>query len=187
MKSVHSCREETLLSKLSVPLLVPDAFSRTQTVVDIRFAISCDLMRSNEIAVEFNPPRERDNTRSHAIACDRMRSHEIANLMSTTVWVLENAPGTRSGTESLPKVFLHNNCEQISLLFFSPFSKRKKWEAGIILHSKTCFFCSQSSWRNTSGRIFSPVSPKQVPNVFLPVWFARLSHIISTISIKIML
>ena len=93
--------------------------------------------------------------RSHAIAWDRMRSHEIANLMSTTVWVLENAPGTRSGTESLPKVFLHNNCEQISLLFFSPFSKRKKWEAGIILHSKTCFFCSQLSWRNTSGRIFS--------------------------------
>jgi hypothetical protein len=25
------------------------------------------------------------------------------------------------------------------------------------------------SWRNTSGRIFSPVSPKQVPNVFLKV------------------
>ena len=95
MKSVHSCREETLLTKLSVPLLVPDAFSRTQTVVDIRFAISCDFMRfhaiacdrmrSNEIAVEFNPPGERDNTRSHAIPCDLMRSHEIANLKSTTV------------------------------------------------------------------------------------------------------
>ncbi len=28
---------------------------------------------------------------------------------------LENASGTRSGTESLPKVFLHDNCEQISL------------------------------------------------------------------------
>jgi len=25
------------------------------------------------------------------------------------------------------------------------------------------------SWQNTSGRIFSPVSPKKVPNVFLPV------------------
>ena len=40
--------------KLSVPLLVPDAFSRTRTVVDIRFAIACDCMRS------------------HAIPCDRI-------------------------------------------------------------------------------------------------------------------
>jgi hypothetical protein len=28
--------------------------------------------------------------------------------------------------------------------------------------------CSQLPWRNMSGHIFSPVSPKQVPNVFLP-------------------
>ena len=57
----------------------------------------------------------RDSTPDcHVIACDRKRSHEIANLMSTTVRVLENASGTRSGTESLPKVFLHDNCEQIS-------------------------------------------------------------------------
>ena len=47
-----------------------------------------------------------------------MQSHEIANLMSTTVQVLENASGTRSGTESLPKVFFHDNCEQISYNFF---------------------------------------------------------------------
>jgi hypothetical protein len=33
--------------------------------------------------------------------------------MSTTVRVLENTSGTRSGTESLPEVFLHDNCEQI--------------------------------------------------------------------------
>ena len=131
------------LGKLSVPLLVPDAFSRTQTVVDIRFAISCDRMRSHAIAcdrmrfhaiawdrmgshaIAYYPflredwIRQRshsiawdrmrsheiacDRMRSHAFACDRMRSHEIANLMSTIVWVLENASGTRSGTESLLK------------------------------------------------------------------------------------
>ncbi len=56
--------------------------------------------------------------RSHAITCDRMRSHAISkkNLSFTTVQVLENASGTRSGTESLPKVFLHDNCEQISFI-----------------------------------------------------------------------
>jgi hypothetical protein len=40
------------------------------------------------------------------------------NLSFMTVQVLENASGTRSGTESLPKVFLHDNCEQISYYFF---------------------------------------------------------------------
>ena len=53
------------LGKLSVPLLVPDAFSRTWTVVKERFisrslAIACDCLRSL------------------AIACDSMRLHEIA-------------------------------------------------------------------------------------------------------------
>ena len=125
-------------------------FGQTQSFVSDVAAIACDRMRS------------------HEIACDRMQSHEIANLMSTTVRVLDNTSGTRSGTESLPKCFFTTTVNRFHLLFFSPFSKRKKWEAGLILHSKTCFFCSQLSWRNTSGRIFSPVSPKQVPNVFLP-------------------
>ena len=65
-----------------------------------------DLIRSHEIAC--------DRMRSHEIACDRMQSHEIANLMSTTVRVLENASGTRSGTESLLKSVSSHNCEQIS-------------------------------------------------------------------------
>ncbi len=52
--------------KLSVPLLVPDAFSRTRTVVDIRFEISCNCMRSHAISCNL--------MWSHAITCDRMRS-----------------------------------------------------------------------------------------------------------------
>jgi len=44
-----------------------------------------------------------------------MRSQK-KNLSFTTVRVLENASGTRSGTESLPKVFLHDNCDQISFI-----------------------------------------------------------------------
>jgi len=71
-----------------------------------------DLIRFHAIAITCN------RMRSHETACDSMQSHEIANLMSTTVRVLENASGTRSGTESLPKVFLHDNCEQISYIFF---------------------------------------------------------------------
>jgi hypothetical protein len=59
-----------------------------------------------------------------------MRSHEIANLMSTTVRVLENAPGTRRGTESLPKVFLHDNCEQISFIIFFAFLKKEEMRSG---------------------------------------------------------
>ena len=48
----------------------------------------------------------------HAIACDLIRSHAISKkyLSFTTVRVLENASGTRSWTESLPEVFLHDNC-----------------------------------------------------------------------------
>jgi len=64
-------------------------------------------------------------TRSHAI---RKRSHAISkkNLSFTTVQVLENASGTRSGTESLPKVFLHDNCEQISFIIFFAFSSSER-------------------------------------------------------------
>ena len=70
------------LGRLSVPLLVPGAFSRTRTVVDIRFAISCNRMRSHEIAwdrmrsriIPFSGRIEFDSDliRSHEIACDRM-------------------------------------------------------------------------------------------------------------------
>ncbi len=51
MKSVHSCREETLWQTFCPTF--PDAFSRTQTVVDIRFAISCDCMQLHAIACDL--------------------------------------------------------------------------------------------------------------------------------------
>jgi hypothetical protein len=35
--------------------------------------------------------------------------HFSANLMSTTVRIFENTLGMRSGIESLPEVFLHDN------------------------------------------------------------------------------
>jgi len=50
--------------------------------------------------------------------------------MWTTVRVLENASGTRSGTESLPKVFLHDNCEQISFIIFFAFLKKEEIRSG---------------------------------------------------------
>jgi len=70
--------------------------------------------------------------RSHAIACDRLRSHAISkkNLSFTTVWDLENASGTRSGTESVPKVFRHDNCEQISFIIFFAFLKKEEMRSG---------------------------------------------------------
>ena len=71
-----------------------------------------------------------------AIAWDRMRSHAIAcdiskkNLSFRTVRVLENASGTRSGTESLPKVFLQDNFEQISFIIFFAFLKKEEMRSG---------------------------------------------------------
>jgi len=61
-----------------------------------------------------------------------MRSHAISKkyLSFTTVQVLENASGTRSGTESLPKVFLHDNCEQISFNIFFAFLKKEEMRSG---------------------------------------------------------
>jgi hypothetical protein len=63
--------------------------------------------------------------RLHAIACNVAVISAKKKLMSTTVRVLENTSGTRSGTESLPKVFLHDNCEQIYIIIFLPFSKKR--------------------------------------------------------------
>ena len=64
--------------------------------------------------------------RSHAIACDISKK----NLSFRTVRVLENASGTRSGTESLPKVFLQDNFEQISFIIFFAFLKKEEMRSG---------------------------------------------------------
>jgi hypothetical protein len=50
----------------------------------------------------FFPARKAIDERWEVV-CNRMRSHAIA---STTVRFLENTLGMRSGTESLPEVFL---------------------------------------------------------------------------------
>ncbi len=73
--------------------------------------------------------------RSHVITCDRMRSQAIAcdlekKLFFPTVQVLENASGTRSGAESLPKVFLRDNCEHISFIIFFAFLKKEEMRSG---------------------------------------------------------
>ena len=107
-----------------------------------------------------------DHMRSHAIASDRMRSRK-KTFLSRLSKFLKMHREQEAGQKVCLKCFFTTTVNRFHLLFFSPFSKRKKWEAGLILHSKKCFFWSQLSWRNTSGRIFSPVSQKQVPNVFL--------------------
>ena len=61
-----------------------------------------------------------------AISFDRMQSHEIANLMSITVRVLENASGTRSGTESLPNTTTVN---RLHIIFFA-FLKKEEMRSG---------------------------------------------------------
>ena len=92
------------LGRLSVPLLVPDAFSRTQTVADIRFAISCDRMRS------------------HAIACNRMKSQTLCRQLSEFLkmhWERE------AGQKVCLKCFFTTTVNRFHIIFFA-FSKRKK-------------------------------------------------------------
>jgi len=75
--------------------------------------------------------------------------------MSTTVRVLENASGTRSGTESLPKVFLHDNCEQVSfIIIFFAFLKKEEMRSGTHFTQQNVFL------------LFTVVVTK---HVFLPV------------------
>jgi hypothetical protein len=50
--------------------------------------------------------------------------------MWTTVQVLENTSGTRSGTESLPEVFLHDNCEQIDYHYLFCLSHKEEMRSG---------------------------------------------------------
>jgi len=88
------------LGKFSVPLLVPNAFSRTWTVVKERFFfdIACDRLQSH--------------------AWDRMRSHEIA--LSRVVLLEETRSELfwgETGLKIRPDVFRHDNCERISYLF----------------------------------------------------------------------
>ena len=126
-------------------------------------------MGSHEIAC--------DRMRSHAFACDRMRSHEIANLMSTTVRVLENASGTRSGTESLPKVFLHDNCEQISYNFFR-FLKKEEIRSGTHFTQRNVFLLftvvvTKHVWPYFQSR-FPKTSSKRVSSSSLAKIFAAI-------------
>jgi hypothetical protein len=46
--------------------------------------------------------------------------------MSITVLVLVNTPEMKRGTESLPKVFLHNNREQIYFILFYCLSHKEE-------------------------------------------------------------
>jgi hypothetical protein len=101
----------------------------------------------------------------HAIAATSQR---LQTFMSTTVRVLENTPGTRSGTESLPEVFLHDNFKQIDYHYFFAFLIKKKWEAGLILHSKTCFF--QHNWKKVP-----PAHAQRVYEVNPIVYARRIS------------
>jgi hypothetical protein len=92
------------------------------------------LQRSHSIACAIAC----DRMRLHEIACDRMQLHEIANLMSTTVRVLENTSGTRSGTESLPKCFFTTTVNRFHIIFFA-FLKKEEMRSGTHLTQQNMF------------------------------------------------
>ncbi len=101
--------------------------------------------------------------RIHRIHCMQKR-----NLMSMTVRVLENTPDKRSGTQVCPKCFFTTTVNRFILFYWFAFLIKKKWEAGLILHSKMCFFLAtvytrlwisnwlrakqnELNWRNLEG------------------------------------
>jgi hypothetical protein len=99
--------------------------------------------------------------RSQAIACDLKK-----NLSFTTAQVLENASGTRSRIESLPKVFLHDNCEQSSFIIFFAFLKKEEMRSGTHFTQQNVFLLFTVVVTKHVWPYFQ--SPKQVLNVFLP-------------------
>ncbi len=118
--------------------------------------------------------------RSHAIACDCLRSHVILkkNLMSTTVRVLENALGTRSGTESLPKVFLHDNCEQISFMICFAFLKKEEMRKGTHFTQQNVFLLftvvvTKHIWPYFQSRFPKTSSKRVFSRQITPVTFRR--------------
>ena len=120
--------------------------------------------------------------RSHAITCDRMRSHAISkkNLSFTTVQVLENASGTRSGTESLPKVFLHDNCEQISFIIFFAFLKKEEMRSGTHFTQQNVFLLftvvvTKHVWPYFQSR-FPKTSSERVSSCELPAVLTFRPH-----------
>ena len=98
--------------------------------------------------------------RSQAIACDLKKK-----LSFTTVRVLENASGTRSRTESLSKVFLHDNCEQISIFCLSQKGRNEKRDS---FYTAKCVSSVHSCRDETRLVIFSVPFP---PNKFRMCFF----------------
>jgi hypothetical protein len=77
----------------------------------------------------------------HAIATTLQRSQRLQTLKSTNVGVLENTPGTRSRTESLPEVFLHK-LEQIYLFIYFHLSDKEDKRRGTKFYTEKCVYSS---------------------------------------------
>ena len=90
-----------------------------------------------------------------------------------TVRVLENASGTRSRTESLPEVFLHDNCEQISLIIFFAFLKKEEMRSGTHFTQQNVFLLftvvmTKHVWPFFQSR-FPKTSSERVSSLARPV------------------
>ena len=84
-------------------------------------AITCDRKRSHAIACDRM--RSRDRMRSHAISCDR--KPYVDNCPSSWKCI-----GNEKWDRKFAKVFLHDNCEQISFIIFFAFLKKEEMRSG---------------------------------------------------------
>ncbi len=111
--------------------------------------ITCNCMRCRRDCMQLHAM----SLRSHAIACNVMQSWK-KTFRSSTVWVLENTPGTRSGTESLPEEFLHNNCEQIYYHYFFRLSQKRRNEKRDSIYTGNVFLPGRNMWKFQPIQIF---------------------------------
>jgi len=81
---------------------------------------------------------------------------------------------TRSGTESLPKVFLHDNCEQISFIIFFAFLNKEEMRSGTHFTQQKVFLLFTvvvtKLWQYFQSR-FPKSSSERVSSCYLPKFF----------------
>ena len=97
--------------------------------------IAWDRMQSRIIPFSGRIEFDSDLIRSHEIACDRMKSQTLCRQLSE---FLKMHREREAGQKVCSKVFLHDNCEQISYNFFR-FLKKEEIRSGTHFTQRNVF------------------------------------------------
>jgi hypothetical protein len=94
----------------------------------------------------------------------------------------------RSGTESLPKVFLHDNCEQVSFIIFFAFLKKEEMRSGTHFTQLNVFLLltvvvTKHVWPYFQSR-FPKTSSERVSSCVRPCVFTLIPPLRMTSSLR---